>query len=192
MAESIRDNEGSESEEMILRYLQGILATSQMEEVERSSVSNPEQSETIAAYSELLDEVADHLMRVVPPVNESVRTRILAIAEQKPISQVIRASGGEWVESGSPGTQFKFLFQDPDTKKFTLLARSLAGGRMPPHRHVGVEECLVLEGSLWTDGVLLQPGDYIVTQDQTVHEDTWSPNGALVLLKTYLTDEVLA
>ena len=97
-----------------------------------------------------------------------------------------------WVDSGMPGFEFKLLFQDPDTKKSTVLARIAAGARMPHHRHQGAEECLIIEGSLWTDGVLLQAGDFIVTQDQTEHEDTWSPNGALALIKTYLEDEVLS
>jgi anti-sigma factor ChrR (cupin superfamily) len=124
-------------------------------------------------------------------MSADLRDRVLGIADAKPISHVVRAAGGEWIDSGVSGIHFKLLFQDPESKKMTVLARIPAGSRMPPHRHQGLEECLVLEGSLWTDGVLLHAGDYIVTQDQTVHEDTWSPDGALVLLKTYMSDEPL-
>ena len=180
------------AEDTFEKYLQGELTLSEMEMLERAAISRPEEAETIIAYSKLLDRVATELDSVVPSLDDSMREGILSIADAKPISQVVRTSGGQWVESGVPGIQFKMLFQDPDTKKMTVLGRIAAGGRMPAHRHQGIEECLVLEGSLWTDGVLLHAGDYIVTQDQTVHEDTWSETGAIVLLKTYMSDEMLA
>lgn len=180
------------AEDTFERYLQGELTLSEMEELERAAASHPEEAASIIAYSKLLDTVATELDDVVPAIADNVRDRVLSIADSKPISQVVRANGGQWVESGVPGIQFKMLFQDADTKKMTVLARIGAGGRMPAHRHQGLEECLVLEGSLWTDGVLLHAGDYIVTQDQTVHEDTWSETGALVLLKTYMSDEIVS
>jgi anti-sigma factor ChrR (cupin superfamily) len=183
---------GLGAEETFERYLQGELTLSEMEALERAAAARPDEAASIIAYSKLLDTVATELDGVAPELNASVRDRVLSIADAKPISQVIRANGGQWAESGVEGIQFKLLFQDSDTKKMTVLARIAAGGRMPAHRHQGVEECLVIEGNLWTDGVFLEAGDYIVTQDQTVHEDTWSPDGALVLLKTYMADEILA
>ncbi len=164
-----------------------------MEAFEAAAVRNPEHAETVRAYSELLDSLTNLLPDVEPPVGPDVRSKILSIADEKPISKVIRSNGGEWVDSGMPGFEFKLLFQHPDTKKSTVLASHwLAGARMPHHRHQGSEECLIIQGSLWTDGVLLEAGDFILTQDQTEHEDTWSPNGALALIKTYLSDEILA
>ncbi|SRR5579883_357259 len=192
MNEHGTNGELNENEELLQKYLQGELDLSEMEAFENSAFSVPEQAESVLAYSKLLDHIADSVEEVAPELPDSTRARVLSIAETLPISQVIRASGGEWLESGVPGIQFKLLFQDPDTKKLTVLGRIGAGGRMPAHRHKGIEECLVLEGSLWTDGVLLHAGDYIVTQDDTVHEDTWSPNGAIVLLKTFMADEMLS
>jgi quercetin dioxygenase-like cupin family protein len=180
------------NEDAMMRYLQGEPGLSEMEAFEAAATGNPEHTETIRAYSELLDSLSNMLPGAELPVDTDMRGRIIAIAGQKPISYVIRASEGEWVNSGMPGFDFKLLFQDPDTKKSTVLARIAAGARMPHHRHEGLEECLIIEGSLWTDGVLLLPGDFIVTGDQTEHEDTWSPNGALALLKTYLMDELLS
>jgi anti-sigma factor ChrR (cupin superfamily) len=195
MAEQISKN-GSGSERVIddalIGYLQSEIGLTEMEAFELAAARNPERSETVLAYNALLDSLADELDDVAPPIGPGARARIMSYAESKPISQVIRASDGEWIESGMPGFQFKILFEDPDTKKKTVLARIAAGARMPHHRHQGAEECLLIEGSLWTDGVLLLPGDFIVTEDQTEHEDTWSPNGALALLKTYLEDEILA
>jgi hypothetical protein len=196
MAEKISSyNNGDGKERIIddalLGYLQGEIGLPEMEAFEASAVQNPETAETVIAYSELLDSLSDLLSETEQPIGPFNRERIMSIAASKPISQVIRAVDGEWIESGMPGFQFKILFKDPDTKKKTVLARIAAGARMPHHRHEGAEECLIIEGSLWTDGVLLLAGDYIVTQDQTVHEDTWSPNGALALLKTYLSDVIL-
>ncbi len=185
------DGKERSAEDALLRYLQGELGLSDMEAFEVAAVQNPEHIETVRAYSELLDSLTNQLPDSELSLEPIMRDRIMSIADKKPISQVVRAGGGEWVESGMPGFEFKLLFQDPDTKKSTVLARIAAGARMPHHRHQGSEECLIIEGSLWTDGVLLQAGDFIVTEDQTEHEDTWSPNGALALLKTYLSDEIL-
>jgi quercetin dioxygenase-like cupin family protein len=196
MAEQTSHNNGSGLEHVIddalLGYLQGELGLSEMEAFESAAAQNPEYAKTVRSYSNLLDLLSDRLADVAPPIATDVRARILSTVAKQRISQVIRAAEGEWVESGMPGFEFKLLFQDPDTNKSTVLARIAAGARMPHHRHKGTEECLIIEGSLWTDGVLLQAGDFIVTQDQTEHEDTWSPAGALALIKTYLEDEILA
>jgi len=192
VAENTQHNGESAGEDRLLRFLQGELDLPEAEAFEAAATGSVEHADTIRAYSDLLDRFADQVSDVAPALNEDNRARIMGIADAKPISQVIRANGGQWVDSGISGILFKMLFQDPKSKKMTVLARIPAGARMPPHRHEGLEECLVLEGSLWTDGVLLHAGDYIVTQDQTVHEDTWSPEGALVMLKTYMSDELLA
>jgi anti-sigma factor ChrR (cupin superfamily) len=196
MAEQKSNNNGSGFERVIddalIGYLQGEIGLQEMEAFEAAAARNTESAETVTAYSELLDSLTNQLDSAVPPIESDMRSRIISIAEKKPISKLTRAADGEWLESGMPGFQFKILFEDSGTKKKTVLARIAAGARMPHHRHQGAEECLIIEGSLWTDGVLLLAGDYIVTLDQTVHEDTWSPNGALALLKTYLEDEILA
>jgi quercetin dioxygenase-like cupin family protein len=178
-------------EEVFLRYLQGELGLEEMEAFEYAAARDPEQAETIRAYSKLLDTLRNLLPEVDLSNEGRIRSRIMSIPNRKPVSKVVRADEGEWIDSGMIGFEFKLLFVDPDTKKSTVLARIAAGARMPHHRHQGAEECLIIEGSLWTDGVLLQTGDFIVTEDQTEHEDTWSPNGALALLKTYLSDEIL-
>jgi anti-sigma factor ChrR (cupin superfamily) len=196
MAEQTSHNNGSNDERIIddalIGYLQGELGLPEMEAFESDAARNPERGETILAYSKLLDTLTDRLSEIEPPLLPEVRARVMAIPGAKPISHLIRTAEGEWIDSGMPGFEFKLLFQDPETKKSTVLARIAAGARMPHHRHEGLEECLIIEGSLWTDGILLQAGDYIVTQDQTEHEDTWSPNGALALLRTYLMDELLS
>jgi quercetin dioxygenase-like cupin family protein len=196
MAEQKSQNNGSSKERIVddalIGYLQGELRLPDMEAFEAAAVHDPEQLETIRVYSELLDSLTDLLPDAEPPIGDDMRTRIMSIADSKPISQVIRVHEGQWIDSGMPGFEFKLLYQDPQTKKSTVLARIAAGARMPHHRHQGAEECLIIEGSLWTDGVLLEAGDFIITQDQTEHEDTWSPHGALALIKTYLEDEILS
>lgn len=186
------DNEERIVDDALLAYLQGEPDLPAMEAFENAAVRNPEHSETIVAYSAMLDSLSGALSDVVPPMSGSLRGRVLSIADEKPISKVVRMTEGEWLPSGMPGFDFKVLFQHPETKRYTVIARIAPGGRMPHHRHRGMEECLIIKGSLWTDGVLLKEGDYIVTEDGTEHEDTWSPDGALALLTTFLDDEILA
>src|SRR5436190_334400 len=118
----------SDHEEVLQQYLQGELDLNEMEAFERAAIENPDQSEIVLAYSKLLEEVSSGLADVTPSLGDEMRSRILTIADEKPISQVVRASGGLWVESGVPGVQFKMLFQDPETKKMTVLGRIAAGG----------------------------------------------------------------
>src|SRR5436190_9039125 len=108
MAEQAAYN-GKSAEETFEQYLQGELTLSEMEAIERAAAARPDESQSILAYSKLLDTVATELSNVAPELDASVRDRVLSIADDKPISKVIRANGGQWVDSGVAGIQFKML-----------------------------------------------------------------------------------
>ena len=183
---------GGGSEEELLGYMQGDVDPVEMEKLEALFAANPDSAEMVRLFSHILDNVSDELVGLVPSLpSDEIRSKILSNAANQNVSRVVRRSEDGWQESG-PGIEFKVLFKEPDSDRVTVLFRATAGSRMPRHRHVGLEECLVIEGTLWTDGVLLKAGDYIVTEDGTIHDDTWTETGALVMLKTMMSDEMLA
>jgi anti-sigma factor ChrR (cupin superfamily) len=87
-----------------------------------------------------------------------------------------------WV-SLSKKIQVKVLHDDGTTLSWLL--RLLPGGRLPEHDHAdGVEECMVLEGSLRINGESFGCGDYQIAHPGSVHFEVSSEQGSLVFLKS--------
>jgi anti-sigma factor ChrR (cupin superfamily) len=87
-----------------------------------------------------------------------------------------------WV-SLSKKIQVKVLHDDGTTLSWLL--RLLPGGRLPEHDHAdGVEECMVLEGSLRINGECFGCGDYQIAHPGSVHFEVSSEQGSLVFLKS--------
>jgi hypothetical protein len=113
-------------------------------------------------------------------------------------ASVIRANAGQWLASGIEGITMKLLQQieDPNVeaghKRYSVLARLAKGAQYPHHRHVGYEECLVIEGDLHVNDLSLHAGDYILTQPGDEHLNTWTDGGCLLMLSTQLEDEILS
>lgn len=111
-----------------------------------------------------------------------LRERILALAAAgNPAFTVVRSDEGAW-RPIAPGILAKVLFDDGIA--CTWLARMEAGAFFPPHDHPGVEECLVLEGSLEADGVCMGAGDYQVAMKGSRHGTVRASSRCLVLLRT--------
>lgn len=105
---------------------------------------------------------------------------------------IVRAGEGEWRETGDAGVFLKVLFVDRDTGMYTTLLRMSPGARMQPHRHTGTEQCLVLEGDIRAGDAHASAGDYICALPGSIHEELTTDTGALLLLVSPETYEVLA
>lgn len=100
---------------------------------------------------------------------------------------IVRAAEGAWRQA-LPGLRIKPLRVDPIARTQTSLWRLDAGARVPAHGHHAEEECLILEGSLqWGDRVY-GAGDYLVAHPGRAHEEFTSPDGALFLIRSELTE----
>ena len=64
----------------------------------------------------------------------------------------------------------------------TTLVRMEPGSRIRPHRHLGVEQCLVLEGDVRSGTIGMRAGDFNCSPPGSVHEELVSDGGALLLL----------
>lgn len=114
------------------------------------------------------------------------------IAGRRPIKGLtfIKASEGTWREV-APGVTAKLLSFDPTSRRITTLLRFAPGTRYAPHRHTAVEELYVLEGGCRIAGRPMSVGDYHRAEAGTVHYDTSTDEGCLLLAISSLQNEIL-
>ncbi len=125
-----------------------------------------------------------------------VRTATLRILTSKVIQQstrgltFIKASEGVWLNL-APGVTAKVLSFDPASKRTTTLLRFASGTSYAPHRHTAVEELYVLEGGCSIAGREMAVGDYHRAETGTVHHDTSTDEGCLLLVISSPQNEIL-
>lgn len=95
---------------------------------------------------------------------------------------VVRAGEGQWLPTGDTGVSFKLLYTDRERGTFTTLVRMDAGATIRAHRHLGVEQCLVIEGDLRAGDVEMHAGDFNCSLPGSVHEEIATKGGALFLI----------
>jgi ChrR Cupin-like domain len=79
--------------------------------------------------------------------------------------------------------EMKVLFDDGIHRSW--LVRMPPDSELPPHAHdQGDEECVVLEGEVWVNGLRYGPGDYTVALRGSTHHSVRSATGALFYLRT--------
>lgn len=122
--------------------------------------------------------------RPAPEAEAALRGRILAQARRMR-TRVVRAGEGEWVPF-VPGIEIKTLRRDAAEGTQTSLWRLSPGAVVPPHPHTREEECLVLEGSIFHDGVQYFPGDFLLAPVGERHHAFLAPEGALLIIRSEL------
>ncbi|MDQ6652685.1 MAG: cupin domain-containing protein, partial [Acidobacteriota bacterium] len=93
----------------------------------------------------------------------------------------MRVDQGDWRET-FPGMFEKQLFADEKKATTTTLIRLAPGTKIPSHRHLGTEECLVIEGDFHVNGEMFGPGDYRCAMPDSIDQSPSSVNGALLLI----------
>ena len=123
---------------------------------------------------------------------DSVKTRVFEqIDKDKPGYHFVHAAEGEWREM-EPGVFAKLLSMDAGRQRVTALVRMEKGSRYTNHRHAQTEEILVLEGSCYCGGRLMQKGDYHRAEAGSIHLDTRTEEGSLMLIITSVQNEMFA
>ncbi len=177
-------------------YALGALSPSETAAYEAAlSAGTADQQQAVASL-ETAAALAEQMAAAMPAPRRAVKHAIMsAIAAPEPDDQegkqvFLRANEGEWVEM-VPGITVRVLHTDTELGRTTFLARLAPGAVLPAHRHVGLEECLVLEGELYVDGHTLGNGDFTASYSDKVHLDTHSDSGCLLLLSSPMSDEFL-
>ena len=139
--------------------------------------------------AEALAQIPAALAPLTPP--PSIKANLLErIDSEKPGLVFIHANEGEWLEM-APGVLAKILNMDAAKQRVTALVRMAPGSRYDNHRHTQTEELLVLEGSCYCGGRLLRQGDYHRAEAGSLHFDTRTDEGSLMLLTTALQNEMM-
>ena len=125
--------------------------------------------------------------------SERVRYWKAKIALQQPMKGLtfIRASEGTW-RGIAPGVMAKLLSFDRTSGRTTTLLRFAPGTSYAPHRHTAVEELYVLEGGCSIAGREMTVGDYHRAEAGTVHHDTSTDDGCLLLVISSPQNEPLS
>ena len=133
---------------------------------------------------------AASLESLTPP--DRVKTRVFAaIDKEKPDYQFVHAAEGEWQEM-APGIVAKILSMDETRQRVTALVRMEKGSSYGNHRHTRTEELFVIEGSCYCGGRLLKAGDYHRAEAGSIHLDTHTDEGSLMLLITSVQNEMFS
>lgn len=189
-------------------YALGALSESERETFEEFVAEGFVDMENVRSHLESFTAVCEEVAETMPAPRRALKEQILAAAladdgatasisaaaavshAQEPPEQLfIHAHQGEWIDTGIPGIALKILYIDAESGRTTLLARLAPGSVYPRHRHRGVEECLVVEGDLFVDGVRMGAGDFTLTRPEKVHVDTHTEEGCLLLLSSPMNDE---
>ncbi len=78
----------------------------------------------------------------------------------------------------APGIQRRVLWQHAGQASMLYLAQP--GALVPLHQHGHDEECLMVQGELFLDDLLLQPGDYQLAPAGSAHRSTETDTGAVI------------
>jgi anti-sigma factor ChrR (cupin superfamily) len=126
--------------------------------------------------------------RTPPP---EVKSRLMAeITSEQPGYRFIPAAEGEW-QTLADGVRVKILHHDLSQNRLTALVRMDPGSRYDDHRHTQPEEIYVLEGSCFCGARLLLPGDYHRAETGSIHLDTRTDEGSLMLVITSAQNEMI-
>jgi anti-sigma factor ChrR (cupin superfamily) len=112
------------------------------------------------------------------------------IDAEKPGLVFAFADEGEW-QAMAPGVEAKVLNMDADRQRVTALVRMAPGSRYDDHRHTRTEELVVIEGSCYCGGKLLRKGDYHRAEAGSIHFNTYTDDGSLMLIITSVQNEML-
>lgn len=82
-----------------------------------------------------------------------------------------------WADYG-PGIRRRVLWSAQG--QAAMLYQAEAGAQVPRHQHGHDEECLMLQGELFLDDLLLQTGDYQLAPAGTGHQLTHTDTGVLI------------
>jgi quercetin dioxygenase-like cupin family protein len=103
---------------------------------------------------------------------------------------VVFGADGGFEATAYPGVFVRKLFVDRAADRATMLIRMAPGSNYPAHRHGGLEECFVVEGTLLVgDDVVMRKGDYQAKAEGSVHPIQSTESGCLLLVSSSLRDD---
>lgn len=187
-------------------YALGVLEGQEKETFEKLVAEGCATCKAVKDFQNVAGLLGTSVKLVAPPA--SLRAKLLEriAAERKPDQQAsasepveqlenngltfVRSSDDLWREI-LPGILLKPLSFDKTQGRMTALARMAPRTNYAAHRHTASEEFYVLEGTCFVGGQLLHPGDYHRAEVGTVHHETSTEDGCLMLITFSPENELL-
>jgi anti-sigma factor ChrR (cupin superfamily) len=166
-------------------YALGALDADEARDFEEHAAGCGPCAEELRCFRSVAAALAIAPVEAEPPAD--VRSRLLAHVSAEDARKaggflVVRKDEGKWRPTGDRGISYKLLYADAERGTYTTLLRMEPGSRIPAHRHLGVEQCLVLEGDLRSGEIGMSAGDFNCSSAGSVHEELVTDGGALLLL----------
>ncbi len=127
------------------------------------------------------EQVVALLGHVAPPVSPPAGLKATLLdriqTEMSPPAAAISPSSAldftalDWTPSEWPGVSFHWLRKDEETGAGATFIKILPGHSAPAHRHLGAEECLVLQGGFGDSRGQYRAGDLVYYEPGSIHQD---------------------
>lgn len=188
MRHSVADDQLRED---LALYALGALSQSEAHGIEQHLAEGCEVCQAeLKPFASVVDNLA-LVAQSVTPSSELKHKLASRVAEDisSPMKQAmkfysLKANEGTWRETAD-GVMEKDLFVDPIKGTVTTLIRMKPGTTCPSHRHVGVEECLVLEGDFRVNDEVFAAGDYRSAPPNSIDRFPSTINGNLLLIVSH-------
>jgi hypothetical protein len=134
----------------------------------------------VADCEETLAAIALSAPQAAPPSDLRAQLLERAAGVPKPAAGepvIVRANASAWKPTPVPGVQFRPLLDGS-----TFLIRMAPKTSYPAHEHAAAEQCLMLEGSVTSEGVTAYTGDYIYMPKGSTHQPLYSEDGCVFLI----------
>lgn len=125
--------------------------------------------------------VREKLLARIADSEQEPKAVTATLSKTDPPNVDIRVQEGHWMQLAEK-VFCKTLFVDPQSGLVTSLVKLAPGGYLPRHRHLGVEQTLVVEGDCVINGQVFYPGDYRVRACDTEDGVVTTEHGTLIML----------
>lgn len=186
-----------ERRELVASYALSALERGETELMKAHLQTCAECQQEYRALSSVTDTLSAWRHQTLPPLASSWNLLAERISSQPQKNATVRPATSPaqlWAEPRwkevSPGISCKVLSTDKEADRVSMLVRLAPNTAYPPHRHAGLEELYLLEGELWIEDRLLEPGDYNCAEPGTADHRVFSETGCMCLLITSPSDQI--
>ena len=182
--------------EQAAMYALGTLSQSEARAFDRCLEEKREDyAEELAAFNAVIVALAFGAPERTPPerAREQLLTRVVAETGHKvpgkdeaqsaalPQFRNVKLNEGRWNQVGK-GAFVKILFVDQHRGAVGSLIKLEPGARLPRHRHLGIEESIIIEGDCHVNGEVFTSGDYRRAMAGTTDSELTTERGTIFLL----------
>jgi anti-sigma factor ChrR (cupin superfamily) len=193
--------EQEQAKERAALYALGALESDEARAVEAVLADDATLADAVQAFEQVMADLAFAAVEAEPPA--SLREKLLerialeappqakaAPAKPEPDTSSLRKDEGKWRQL-APKVSSKVLYADAQTGLVTSLIKLEAGGYLPRHRHLGVEQMLIVEGECRINDEIFRPGDFRMRPAGTEDVELTTEHGATILLVAPKRFEIL-